>query len=309
MITTRTRLSLLRPFVRAALPTLAVAGLLAGLVHHADATKADMRGPVEALARPMDLAVSEQAAIRSRAGGVARALGISGDAGAPARTYQALDHVVIDEVAIQRADGGRLAVLRFEADRGTLRSFVRIGWSRDDDATRVGLATAPAAASRYVAAAGIAAATAPPKAAWDAGMRAWQVSWPRFVDELPAPGEGLTAWVYPGGRLAALRRIETPAASAPLLRVTPDRARAAASAWATTAGIPAGILTADGTPTLAWVPPNDFVSAGRADVTEARLQLAYLVHFTIHPPNGDVREMLVFVDAGSGTVIGGSETA
>ncbi|MFI5254426.1 MAG: hypothetical protein ACHQ15_03075 [Candidatus Limnocylindrales bacterium] len=309
MTTFRSRQSLVHLSLRAVLPALAVAWLLAGQGHPAEATKADMRRPGEALVRPMDLAVGEQAAIRSRAGTVARALGISGAAGSPTRRYEALDHAVIDEVAIERPDGGRLAVLRFEADRGSLRSFVRLGWSRDDDATRVSLATAPTAAARFSAAAGMAAATAPPEAAWDAAMRAWQVTWPRVLDGLPAPGEGLTVWVYPGGRLAALRRIETPAASAPLLRVTPEQAQAAATAWATAAGIPPGILDPDGAPALAWVPPNDFASTGGADVTEARLHLAYLAQFTIHLPNGDVHEMLVFVDAGSGTVIGGSETA
>jgi hypothetical protein len=140
-------------------------------------------------------------------------------------------------------------------------------------------------------------------------MRAWRVSWPRLIEGIAAPGEGLTLWVYPGGRLAAMRRIETPAASAPLLRIAPDRAKRAARAWAAGAGIPDGILTVAATPPLAWVAPDDFASRGGAEATEARLYLAYTVQLTVRPPGGDVREVLLFVDAGSGAVIGGVESA
>lgn len=297
-----------RPISRLMLLAVLAGAASLGVLHFADARVTTVRQAGDPLVRPMELDVSEQALIRSRASAVARAVGIAGDPATPTRKFLALDHIVVDEVAIKQADGTVQAVLRFDADRGLVRSLVRIGWTRADDQARVNAASAPAAAGRFSAALGLSAAGSP-GAAWDDTMRAWRVSWPRRVDGIAAPGEGLTTWVYPGGRLAALRRIETPAAAAPLVRIAPEQAQAAARDWAARAGIPAAMLTVSGPATLAWVPPDDFTTNGGADVTEARLYLAYVVPFTLRPANGDTRFMTIFVDAGSGAVIGGGETA
>jgi hypothetical protein len=310
MTTIRARhLAHLRPIARVALLAAAAGGLIVGVGHFADGKVPDLRRPGEPLVRSMDLGGSELDLVRSRAGTVAGALGIPGEAGVPRRRFEALDRAVVDEVAVRQPDGRVLAVIRLDADRGGVRSLVQIGWSADDDRTRVGAALAPAAASRYAQAVGISSPTTVPSTDWDEAMRAWQVTWPRLIDGVPAPGEGLTVWVYRGGRLAALRRIETPAASAPLLRIAPERAQQVARAWATAAGIPEASLSISGAPTLAWVAPDDFASRGGADATEARLYLVYSVQLTVRPSGGDARQMLLFVDAGSGAVIGGAETA
>jgi hypothetical protein len=299
----------LRPIARLLLSILATLALVAGIGSFAAGQPAELRDPGQSLVREMDLDGADLARVRSRAGTVARALGIVGEPGVPHRKFEALDHAVIDEVTVSQPDGRVVAVMRLDADRGGLRSLVRMAWSVDDDGAQTSAATAPDAASRYAEAMGIAAPATLPGTAWDEAMRAWRVSWPRLIEGIAAPGEGLTLWVYPGGRLAAMRRIETPAASAPLLRIAPDRAKRAARAWAAGAGIPDGILTVAATPPLAWVAPDDFASRGGAEATEARLYLAYTVQLTVRPPGGDVREVLLFVDAGSGAVIGGVESA
>ncbi|MGH2407106.1 MAG: hypothetical protein ACRDF7_03360 [Candidatus Limnocylindrales bacterium] len=298
-----------RPPARLVLLALLAGAASFGVLHFADARASAVRQPSDALVQPMALNITEQALVRSRAGAVARAVGISGDSGSPTRKFLALDHVVVDEVAVKQLDGTVQAVLRFDADRGLLRSLVRIGWSRDDDRPRIDARSAPASAVDFSAALGLTPPAAAPEAQWDASMRAWRVAWPRNVEGIAAPGEGLTTWVYPGGRLAAVRRIETPAAAAPLTRISAERAQAAARAWAEQTGIPDAMLSLAGPPALAWAPPNDFTSNGGADVTEARLYLSYLVPFTLKAANGDIRFMTILVDAGSGAVIGGAESA
>jgi hypothetical protein len=298
----------LRPIARVALLVAVVGALVAGVGHMADGKVPDLRRPGEPLVQSMVLAGSELDLVVGRARAVARALGIPGEADVPRRRFEALDRSVIDEVALRQSDGRILAVIRLDADRGGVRSLVRIGWSADDDQAQIVAATAAAAASRYAQAAGFSTPMTVPLADWDETMRAWQVTWPRLIDGVPAPGEGLTVWVYRGGRLAALRRIETPAASAPLLRIAAERAQHVAISWAIGAGIPEAALSSSLAPTLAWVAPDDFASRGGADATEARLYLVYSIQLTIHAPGGDTRELLLFIDAGSGAIIGGAET-
>jgi hypothetical protein len=296
--------------IRARLTFLAVVSAALAIVVGgiADGRISERRDSAESLLRSMELSGPDMARVRNRAGSVARAVGIAGEAGVPHRKFEALDNAVIDEVALSRPDGRVLAVLRLDADRGEIRSLVPIGWTPDDDRARTSAASAPGVAARFAGAMGIAASPTRPGTEWDDAMHAWRVSWSRVIDGIPAPGEGLTVWVYRGGRLAALRRIETPAASAPLLRLPPERAQQAARDWATATGVPAAILTT-AVPTLAWVAPNDFASHGGADATEARLYLAYVVPLTVRPVGGDLQQVLLFVDAGSGAVIGGVESA
>jgi hypothetical protein len=299
MTTFRARLTFL------ALATIALGITLGGI---ADGRIFERRDTAESLVRPMELSGPDLTRVRNRAEGVARSVGIVGEAGTPRRRFEALDHAVFDEVAVNRPDGRVLAVVRLDADRGEIRSLVPIGWTPDDDRAQTSAATVPSAAARYAKAIDISPPRATPEAAWDDAMHAWRVSWPRVIDGIEAPGEGLTVWVYRGGRLAALRRIETPAASAPLLRIPSGQAEQAARDWAATTGVPAPLLTV-AAPKLAWVVPNDFASHGGADATEARLHLAWTVPLTIRPPAGDTSRILLFVDAGSGAVIGGVGSA
>ena len=299
----------LRPLARLLITGAAATGLVVGATGLAAGRFLGPLHPDAALVRSMDLGAGEAERVRLRASGFARALDIPGEAGVPRRRFEALGRAVIDEVAVLRPDGRPVAVVRMDADRDALRSVVRIGWSTDDDTPRVDRSAAPSRASAYARAAGISAPPAEPAAAWDETTRAWRVTWPRSIDGVPAPGEGLTVWVYPGGRLAALRRIETPVASAPPLRIPQGAAVEAALAWARTAGIASASIAVSGAPELIWATPDDFAVDGGAEVTEARLHLAWSVTLTVRPAVGDTRQVMLLVDAGSGVVMGGSETA
>ena len=60
---------------------------------------------------------------------------------------------------------------------------------------------------------------------------------------------------------------------------------------------------------LVWVRPNDFLIRGGAGDTDVRLHLAYRIDLTLRTVGRDAHHIAIFVDAGSGALIGGVETA
>jgi hypothetical protein len=140
-------------------------------------------------------------------------------------------------------------------------------------------------------------------------MGAWRVSWPRTIAGHRALGDGLTVWVYRGGQLAALTRSETAAADPPVERVDREAAMAAVRDWATRTGLPQKGLKVVVAPDLVWVRPNDFLTRGGADDTDPLLRLAYRVDLTTPMAGSTVHRIAIFVDAGSGALIAGVETA
>jgi hypothetical protein len=285
------------------------AGLILALAAAASADAPDVRRPGEPMIVPMELGAAERAHVLDRARALTGALGIPGEAAEPHRAFEALDRVVVDEVAVRDGDGRATAVIRTDAGRGDVRSLVRLDWSHDADRALVDERTVPGHARHFAMLAGITTPDAPPDVAWDDAMRAWRVSWSRTIDGFPVAGDGLTVWVYRGGQLAALKRIETPAAAAPLVRVGPDVAVEATRGWAERAGIPSRALTVTGAPELAWVRPNDFVTRGGADDTDAGLRLVFRVELEIRAGGGVLQRVILFVDAGTGALVGGAESA
>ncbi len=190
------------------------AGLILALTAAASADAPAVRRPGEPMILPMELSATERAHVLDRARALTGALGIPGEAAEPLRAFEALDRVVVDEVAVRDGDGRATAVIRTEAGRGDVRSLVRLDWSHDADRALVDERTVPGHARRFAMLAGISTPDAPPGVDWDDSMRAWRVSWSRTIDGFPVAGDGLTVWVYRGGQLAALKRTETPAALA-----------------------------------------------------------------------------------------------
>ena len=58
-----------------------------------------------------------------------------------------------------------------------------------------------------------------------------------------------------------------------------------------------------------WTRPNAFVRNGGADDTDPLLRLAYRVDLVLPLSSGGRHHVALFVDAGSGLVIAGAETA
>lgn len=286
-----------------------VAGVTLALTAAVSAGVPDVRRPGEPMVRPMELGAAERARIVARAGALSEALGIAGVPDEPRRGFEALDRVVIDEIAVRDRHGRPTAVIRTDAGRGDVRSLVRLDWTRVADRARLDARSAPDRARLYAGLAGIFAPSATPVVAWDDAMRAWRVSWSRTIDGFPVAGDGLTVWVHRGGQLAALKRVETPAAAAPLVRISPEAAKQAAHGWAARAVPPARALEAAGSPVLAWVRPNDFLSHGGANDTDASLRLVYRIELVARPATGSALRVIVFVDAGNGALVGGAESA
>jgi hypothetical protein len=300
-----------RAFGRPLLPLVIIGTLLAwlaaGLGAAADAPAA--RPPGKPLVEPLPLQAAEQAAIRRQAEALAASLGIGGRAAEPERSYHALDLRTLDETAVTDGAGRTLAVIRSDAASGDLRSVVNLDWTSDADRPRVDRTSAADAARDLARAAGLTSPTDRPDVTWDDPMRAWRVVWQRRIAGFDVLGDGLTVWIHRGGQLAALRRSETPAAAMPLDLVEPDVAADAAGAWAAVHGMPGADLSVAVHADLVWTRPNDFVRHGGADDTDPLVRLTYRVDLSVPLPAGGVHHIALFVDAGSGAVIAGVETA
>ncbi len=285
----------------------AALGLAVGMAARAETPSG--RRPGQPLASPMAISAADSAKIRGRVGVVAHRLGIPGRPAAPRRTRLALDLRVVDESEIVDRHGRTRAVIRMDGETGELRNVVRLDWSSDANRPRVDRSAATGQARRQAGMAGLVAPDGAPSVGWDEGMDAWRVSWTRRIHGYVASGDGLTVWVYRGGQLAALKRSETPLAAVPSARVGAAAAVEAARAWAVRQGRSVSELSAVAADELVWVRPNDFLLRGGADDTDVRLHLAYRIDLTVPAVGRDVHHIAVFVDAGSGALIAGVETA
>lgn len=285
----------------------AAVGLAVGVGVRAETPEG--RRPGDPLVEAMPISAQERSEARLRVADIARGLGISGDAATPRRTYHALDLRIVDETEVTDGDGRTVAVIRMDGGTGALRSVVRLDWSTDADRPRVDRSSAATQARRHARLAGLTAPDGEPFVVWDDAMDAWRVDWLRRIEGVAAPGDGLSVWVHRGGQLAAMKRSETGSAAPPLERIGPEAASAAAREWAARRGVPMQDLTVAVTADLVWVRPNDFLVRGGADDTDPLLHLAYRVDLTIPMSESTRRHIAIFVDAGSGALIAGMETA
>lgn len=285
----------------------AAIGLTVGIGARAETP--EVRRPGEALVEAMPMSRAERTRTRARVGEIADGLGIPGRAATPRRSYHALDLRVVDETEVTDRRGRTVAVIRTDGGGGALRSVVRLDWTSDAARPRVDRAEAASHARRHARRGGLVAPATKPAVHWDEAMDAWRVEWQRRVDGHPALGDGLIVWVYRGGQLAALRRSETPTAAPPMERIDQAAAAAAVRAWAERHGVPVPGLTVAVAPEPVWVRPNDFLSRGGADDTDPLLRLAYRVDLTVPMAGSATHHITIFVDAGSGALIAGVETA
>ncbi|MET1231925.1 MAG: hypothetical protein ABWY52_03630 [Candidatus Limnocylindrales bacterium] len=282
-------------------------GLAIGLAARADTPPG--RRPGAPLVEPMTVSAADRAATRARVGEIARGLRIPGRAGSPRRTFHALDLGIVDETDVADHRGRIVAVIRTDGATGALRSVVRLDWTTDADDPRVDRSGAAAHARRHARLAGLVAPAGHPSVRWDDAMDAWRVDWVRRIDGLAVTGDGLTVWVHRGGQLAAMTRSETASSAPPLERIAPAAAAAAARAWADRHGVPTKDLSVVVDTELTWVRPNDFLTRGGAQDTDLLLHLAYRVDLAIPMTGSSRHRIAIFVDAGSGALLAGVETA
>lgn len=252
--------------------------------------------------------VVQAAAVRQAAVELAGRFGLAGTPGAPVRSADQVAGAIVDTVDFRFADG-RLAAEIVRAADGRLQRVVDLTDPPSGPAVAVDAAGAPTAARRLLGASGLATPASAPATTWDAGMDAWCVRWVRTIDGIPAPTDGLVTWVRPSGRLKALSDANSPLAEAPPRPLPATAASRAVQGYVRGLHLDALPSLAYATPRLAWVLPNGFVDPTNA-ADPSILRLAWAVTFSYIPPGWTERHTVeIDVDAATGALIGGTETA
>ncbi|HEY7941409.1 MAG TPA: hypothetical protein VID25_05650 [Candidatus Limnocylindrales bacterium] len=257
-----------------------------------------------ALAMP----IAQAATARQAAVELAGRFGLAGTAGAPIRGSDQVTGAIVDTVDFRFADG-RLAAEIVRAADGRLQRVVDLTDPPSGPGGTVDAAGAPAAARRLLGTSGLASPASTPVTTWDAGMDAWCVRWVRTIDGVPAPTDGLVTWVRPSGRLKALSDANSRLADAPAQPVPAAAASRAVQGYVRGLHLDTLPSLAYATPRLAWVLPNGFVDP-MTTADPSILRLAWTVTFSYIPPGWTERHTVeIDVDATTGALIGGTETA
>ena len=206
-----------------------------------------------------------------------------------------------DEATAYDAAGNVVALHRFDP-QGRLVALAQLGWHA------AGRALADEAAAvreggRLAQAAGFQISGTARVARTPSG-NGWRVSWPRLVDGIPVAGDGVRLELWPDGTLHAAVRTERALAARPATLI--DRTAAVAAAEARLAESGTEGNAAIGDVELRWVAPNDAFTASLPDAPATELRLAWVVRAAASGAlASEIRGVEVYVDAGSGSVLGG----
>jgi hypothetical protein len=289
-----------------AAPVLATAALALGLPGGAQPGDAADRyvagGPVT---ERSPVGPDREAALLAAARAVRPRLGMAEPASARAeRVTDRLAGITYDEVRGLDRAGRAVDLQRFD-DRGRLVAAVAFGWQAAGGRPLAGEAAATARGRRVADDLGYPVAGDPvvTVAPDDAG---WTVAWPRVVDGVPVPGDGVRIELWLDGRVHAVVRTERPLAPAPAVIVASGTARArTAAALDALLGQDAAKM-ALASLALAWVAPNDAFDPAAPDAPAAILRLAWVAEARA---TGDLAERLravrLYLDAGTGDLVGG----
>ena len=147
-----------------------------------------------------------------------------------------------------------------------------------------------------------------PTVAWDQGMEAWQVGWPRLVGGVPVPTDFVAVWIYPGGQVKAITDIKTPLDVAPASLIPADAAIAAVRGYFDAVGATSK-LAAVGDPVKEWRQPNAFVDPSQPAAPASHARMVWAVPYTVNVAAGEQAHGVLWVDAGSGKLVGGSDVS
>ena len=134
----------------------------------------------------------------------------------------------------------------------------------------------------------------------------WAIAWPRAADGIPVPGDGVRIDLWPDGRVHAVVRTERPLAARPARVIDEAEARArAAITLGDLFGSRSGQVAISAV-ALGWIAPNDAFEPTAPDAPDATLRLAWVVEGRTQGELGDgLRAVKLFLDAGSGALLGG----
>jgi hypothetical protein len=301
------RRSHLRPGTRI-LVAVAVAGAALGLGLPVGTTPGDAAdryiagGPV---IERLPLAADRAAAARATARTFGARLGLAEPAAF--RVEHVTDRfasTTYDEVTGTDFAGRALHLQRLD-DRGRLIGAVVFGWQSSGGRPLADARAAGDRGRRLAAQLGLEAPGAPEtrRLPDDDG---WTVSWPRVIDGIPVIGDGVRIDLWPDGRVHAVVRTERALAPQPASIL--DEAAARLQAEAALVDLFASRAGEIGVARLAlgWVAPNDAFDPAAPDAPGSTLRLAWVVEART---TGDLAEGLravkLFLDAGSGALLGG----
>lgn len=134
----------------------------------------------------------------------------------------------------------------------------------------------------------------------------WDVRWTRDNDGVVVRGDEIRVHVRDDGTIGSVGQVVHELAAAPTRRLTRDEARNIAAAqtrdWSSKSGAQFTIAA----PELQWAGPNAAFDASKIDAPEAPYRLSWVVKVT---PQGNAasyaRLVVLYVDAGDGSIIGG----
>lgn len=253
--------------------------------------------------RPVAVAAFQADRALARAADLARALNLPGVSRRAERFDDRFEHRVYDEVVSVDAAGREVAIARFDPD-GRVIMALALGW-QPGRGPAIDRDAAAARGLELSAAAGL-GVSGRPAVTRSAGAGGWSVAWPRIVDGIPVPGDGVRMQLWNDGSFHGLTRTERPLAAAPSRRISAGNARKTAeSIVAGRFGGGAKALRVSATE-LAWVAPNDTWAPELPDAPGATLRLAWIVRFEMHGSLAErVRVIEHWVDAGDGSSLGG----
>ncbi len=209
-----------------------------------------------------------------------------------------------DEVTGTDVAGRALHLQRLD-DRGRLVAAVAFGWQATGGRPLADARAAGARGGRLAVDLGFAVAGSPDvlKLPDDAG---WTVAWPRIVDGIPVPGDGIRIDLWADGRPHAVVRTERALAPRPatILAAAAARGRAVKEL----ADLFGGRAAEIGVSALAlgWVAPNDAFDAAAPDAPGATLRLAWVAEArTAGALAESLRAVRLYLDAETGALIGG----
>lgn len=209
-----------------------------------------------------------------------------------------------DEVTERDGAGRALHLQRFD-ERGRLVGAVSFGWQA------AGGRRLPDAASARARATGLAAdlgldVAGQPEVRQEPDDTGWAIAWPRFAEGIPVPGDGVRVDLWPDGRVHAVVRTERTLASRPSRVIDEAAARARATlALADLFGSRSGQAVISAV-ALGWIAPNDAFEPTAPDAPAATLRLAWVVEARTQGELSEgLRAVKLFLDAGSGTLLGG----
>lgn len=220
------------------------------------------------------------------------------------RVVDRFDGTAYDEVTASDGAGQALHLARFDA-RGRLVGAVAFGWQAAGGPPLANAAAAHARGDRLAADLGLQPSGTPDvrRSPDDTG---WTLTWPRLVDGVPVVGDGVRVDLWPDGRMHAIVRTERPLAPRPSATLDEATARIrATTAIGTIFGTRSGQVRIASLG-LAWVAPNSAFDPAGPDAPGATLRLAWVVEARTSGDLADgLRAVKLFLDAGTGTLVGG----